>query len=438
MIRTQRERRGKKKSRKPQKKLHKKTLKYSKLRKGGTFFDIEPGQLDELQHIGLRNQAGENISCGACTLNQIGFPEDLVNAVSTAVNRPGNDGFTYNNMTDKINQLQNRQKWGEPPAKLYYWSNGGVGENPGPPFNNLDETMNCIKEIIEIMPPGSSTVLGMTWHIREVGHYVVIAKSISGTPYIIEAQNATPPPGEREIQGAYRGFDNIRNHYFGRLDQVANFITWNNSKPYYDQSNQKWKLPRPDSQIKLHPISKRLADNMANNDRRLIHAEPTKLGRLLMRQASFTSLNTENDRQPTSAFGKSPPMSAFGAPSPTFGAPSPTFGKSSPAFGTPSPAFGAPSSAFVKSQPTSVFGKQSPAFGAPPPAFGKSQPTSVFGKSSPAFGKSSPAFGAPQETNPDMMEVEPRPLVFGQSFARGGRTRKSKKKKRKYKRTRKR
>ena len=402
MIRTQRERRGKKKSRKPQKKLHKKTLKYSKLRKGGTFFDIEPGQLDELQHIGLRNQAGENISCGACTLNQIGFPEDLVNAVSTSVNRPGDKGFAYSDMTDKINQLQNRQKRGEPPAKLYYWSNGGVRENPGPPFNNLDETMNCIKDIIEIMPPGSSAVLGMTWRRSDlpVGHYVVIAKSINDTPYIIEAQNDEPPPGQRRIQGAYRGFDNIRNHYFGRINQVANFITWNNSKPYYDQSNQKWKLPRPDSQIKLHPISKRLADNMANNDRRLIHAEPTRLGRLLMRQASFTSLNNENDRRPSPTFGKSQPSSTFGKPASPFAAPS--------AFGGPSPTFGKPASPF-----------------AAPSVFGQSYPQTS-------------AFGAPQETNPDMMEVEPRPSVFGQSYVRGGRNRKTKKKKRKSKGTRKR
>ena len=434
MIRTQRERRGKKKSRKPQKKLHKKTLKYSKLRKGGTFFDIEPGQLDELQHIGLQNQAGENISCGACTLNQIGFPEDLVNAVSTSVNRPGYDGFTYNNMTDKINQLQNRQKRGEPPAKFYYWSNRGVEENPGPPFNNLDDTMNCIKDIIEIMPPGSSTVLGMTWRRRDlpVGHYVVIAKSINDTPYIIEAQNATPPPGQMGVQGAYRGFDNIRNHYFGRLNQVANFITWNNSKPYYDQSNQKWKLPRPDSQIKLHPISKRLADNMANNDRRLIHAEPTRHGRLLMRQASFTSLNNENDQQPSPTFGK--PASPFAAPS--------VFRQSYPqtsAFGAPQETN--PDMMDVEPRP-SVFRQSYPQTS----AFGKSYPqTSAFGRPSypqtSAFVKSYPpwsAFAAPQETNPDKMEVEPRPSVFGQSYVRGGRNRKTKKKKRKSKGTRKR
>ena len=415
MIRTQRERRGKKKSRKPQKKLHKKTLKYSKLRKGGTFCDIEPGQLDELQHIGLQNQAGENISCGACTLNQIGFPEDLVNAVSTSVNRPGNTGgFTYINMTDKINQLQNRQKRGEPPAKFYYWSNRGVEENPGPPFNNLDDTMNCIKDIIEIMPPGSSTVLGMTWRRMDLpaGHYVVIAKSINDTPYIIEAQNATPPPGQREIQGAYRGFDNIRNHYFGRLNQVANFITWNNSKPYYDQSNQKWKLPRPDSQIKLHPISNRLADNMANNDRRLIHAEPTRHGRLLMRQASFTSLNNENDQQPSPTFGK--PASPFAAPS--------VFEQSYPQ----TSAFGAPQ----ETNPDMMEVEPRPsAFGRP------SYPqTSAFGKPHPPWS----AFAAPQKTNPDKMEVEPRPSVFRQSYVRGGRNRKTKKKKRKSKGTRKR
>ncbi|ALH23399.1 hypothetical protein ceV_493 [Chrysochromulina ericina virus CeV-01B] len=416
------------------------------LQNGGTLFEINHGQLKELQHIGKPNELGNMISCGACAMNQLGFPEDLVNNVSTAINKHSG-GFPFLNALNVINTLQKRRDPSAPPASIYTWAlSSGFGSHIAVErstsaliasnqknMTSIDDTMNAIKGIIETMDEGTGALLGIIW-VLGGGHYVVIAKSNQGTPYIIEAQHGG-------LEGIYRGFDQVKN-YFQKHLQVGYFMTFNNSKPYFDQEDQEWRLPQPDPEIKINRTSLRLARHMG--DKRIIHADlnrTTKPPRLQRSKSfmpideSYTVEDTDSeDEATTPAFGQ--PTSLFGQPTPSPPTPSP------PTPSTPTPSTPMEGITTTPSPPT-------PAFGAPqetnpdmmeveprPSAFGRpSYPqTSAFGKSHPPWS----AFAAPQKTNPDKMEVEPRPSVFRQSYVRGGRNRKTKKKKRKSKGTRKR
>ena len=278
----------KKKSRKPQKKLHKKTLRNSKLRKGGTFYDIHPGQLVQLQHIGARGQHGEAISCGACALNQIGFPEDLVNRVAEEINNSHIIGYGPDSTTDIIHKLQNRQQPGTQPPIVIYWFKGplwtgGVTVSPNVPvsdsyFKTLDDTMKGIEAIIDIMPSGSSALLAMNYKNRpDLAHVVVIAKSNKDNPYLIESQGVV-----QHLQGIYRGYSEIRDKYFALSDQVTFFRTWNNSVPKYDIDQ--WVLPRRDIQINFNPRSNRLHQSTADA---LTLRDTTRDKPGIMRQDSF-------------------------------------------------------------------------------------------------------------------------------------------------------
>ena len=402
------------------------------LQNGGTLFEINHGQLKELVHIGKPNEVGNMISCGACAMNQLGFPEDLVNNVSTAVNKHGG-GFPFLDALNVINTLQRRSDPSAPPASIYTWAlSSGFGSNLTVErsttaliasnqrnMTSIDDTMNAIKGIIETMDGGTGALLALMWGAAGAGHYIVIAKSNQGTPYIIEAQHGG-------YEGIYRGFDQIKN-YFQKNLQVAYFMTFNNSKPYFDQEDQEWRLPQPDPEIKINRTTLRLARHMG--DKRLIHADRNRTTKppRLQRSKSFMPIDEsytveDSDSEDEANTPVAPASTSI------FATPMEVEPPSTSSFGAPSSAFGAPS--------TSYFGAPSSAFGAPSSPFGaprsRATPSSAFGAPSSAFGAPSSAFGAPRS------RATPS-SVFGQSFVGGRfRGRKTNKKKRKSKRTRKR
>lgn len=99
----------------------KKTSKYSKLQKGGTLFEINYKQLDELVDFGWRG-------CSTCAMNQLGFPEDLVNSVSDAVNKR-KSGFRFIDALNIIYTLQKREYGGlKSKPSIYVWALSKSGE----------------------------------------------------------------------------------------------------------------------------------------------------------------------------------------------------------------------------------------------------------------------------------------------------------------------
>ena len=432
---------------KTHKHLKKKMSKSRKLKKGGTLFEINYDQLKNLVHIGKQHEPGDMVSCGACAMNKLGFPEDLVNMVSTEANSHGY-GLRFTDALTVINKLQDRIKPGEKPASIYVWaftsgfydrlivkrSTTASLESGQRKMTNLQETMDALKGIIETMVPGSGALLGIIWGIGDLGHYVVIAKSNRDTPYIIETQHGG-------YEGVYRGWNQVKN-YFQRNHQVAYFMTYNNSEPQFNNQDKQWEQLDDDPLLPINRTSLRLARYIGSPyDKRLIHADKNRSTKppKLTRSKSFMPIDEsytvedsdEEDEQPTPAtsmFGQpsAPATSIFGQPSAPatsiFGQPT---APATPKFGQPSaPAtsiFGQPSA-----PATSMFGQPTapatPKFGQP-----SAPATSMFGQpSAPAtsmFGQpSAPAtsmFG-----QPTTFESRRDRRTFGR---RGGR--KSKKKK---------
>ena len=264
MIKTKRKKIGKKLhkktlkklNKKTFKKLHKKTLKKSKLLNGGIQFEINPRQIEQLQHIGKRGTPGENISCTACSLNQIGFPKSLVNFVSDSTNRGVH--LTTQQIAHLLGSIQELYFRNYPSVNPYYWRLGSpqqklivTQERPAYRvnfFTDIIMTQNALQGIFEIMNDGASTLLLITFidNERLSSHIVVIAKSNRGTPYLIETQSGTS-----RLQNVYRSMPDIITNYFNRLPQISYFTTFNSTQPYYDINSKKWKLPNDDPIIPL-------------------------------------------------------------------------------------------------------------------------------------------------------------------------------------------
>jgi hypothetical protein len=307
-----------------------------KLKKGGTLFEINYDQLKNLVHIGKQYQPGDMVSCGACAMNKLGFPEDLVNMVSTEANSQGY-GLRFTDALTVINKLQNRINPGEKPASIYVWtftsgfydrlivkrSTTATLESGQRKMTNLQETMDALKGIIETMVPGSGAVLGIVWAIGDTGHFVVIAKSNRGTPYIIETQHGG-------YEGVYRDWDQVKN-YFQRNQQVGYFITYNNSEPQFNNQDKQWEQLYDDPLLPINRTSLRLTRYIGSPyDKRLIHADKNRSTKppKLTRSKSFMPIDEsytvedsdEEDEQPSSPtprFGEpsTPATSKFGEPS---------------------------------------------------------------------------------------------------------------------------
>ena len=223
----------------------------AKSQSGGTLFNIRPGDLDELQHIG--QGLGADAGCAACVLNQIGFPVDIVDELSGRAARDG-AGVFFSTVKDKINEVKNRIDRDAPSAQMYFWGAQRIKGRGGPqlvlsvvpeaeqdwqiPFTSpggrglmamaIDQVFNTVRN-------GTAAVLALRWADAQArddgGHYVVIAKSRDGTPYLIEAQSGAS-------QGVHRGMNAVRGYF--RDVHPARFITFNNSAPYF--SNGNWLL----------------------------------------------------------------------------------------------------------------------------------------------------------------------------------------------------
>lgn len=297
-----------------------------KLKKGGTLFEINYDQLKNLVHIGKQYQPGDMVSCGACAMNKLGFPEDLVNMVSTEANSQGY-GLRFTDALTVINKLQNRINPGEKPASIYVWtftsgfydrlivkrSTTATLESGQRKMNNLQETMDALKGIIETMVPGSGALLGIVWAIGDTGHFVAIAKSNRGTPYIIETQHGG-------YEGVYRDWDQVKN-YFQRNQQVGYFITYNNSEPQFNNQDKQWEQLDDDTLLPINRTSLRLTRYIGSPyDKRLIHADKNRYTKppKLTRSKSFMPIDEsytveesdEEDEQPST-----PATSKFGEPS---------------------------------------------------------------------------------------------------------------------------
>ena len=299
----------KKFNKKVNKKINKNVSNIIRSQNGGVLFDIHYDQLEELVHIGEKDSLGNELSCGACALNQLNFPIDIVDELSTIANSSGK--VLYKTMLEKINQINPQG----PPADIYIWGLNNKSKvhltNYDIPYNqwplgidSIKNTKSVLKAIFQTLNKGSATVLGIIWQEGIGGHYTVIAKSEEDTPYIIETQNTE----NYNYQGVYRGMKQIINHYFNNPQvkqiQVEYFITFNNSKPKYDDVNKTWTLdnepvinllPKKDStnSIRRYPI-------YADRERSLRILPPAS-GQL-QRYSSFTTPTITNSSHPISHY----------------------------------------------------------------------------------------------------------------------------------------
>ena len=315
------------------------------------------------------------MSCGACVLNQIGFPVDIVDELSGRAARDG-EGVFFSTVRDKINEVKNRLVRGAPPAHMYSWGAEWIGSRKNPrlvlsvvpeaergqqvPFTSPGGAglmAMAINQVFNTVGDGTAAVLAIRWADAQArdegGHYVVIAKSRLGTPYLIEAQGGPS-------QGVYRGMKDIRGYFAGQAN-VARFITFNNSEPF--RRGQNWFLDLDaETELDLSPLRDGQPVPLDAVEHRSMRAPP------VVRTGSYESAYEEGaGSAPEHAASRFHQLqsSSMGGP-PTFGA-APSQHVVG-AFGTPAPppgafgAFGAPPPGAFGAPPPGAFG----AFGAPP------------------------------------------------------------------------
>lgn len=269
-----------------------------KLQIGGTLFTIKSDDLKTLWHVG--KGPGANISCAACVLNQLNFPIELVDQLSKSA-ATGN-GITWVNINRYINEVKNKLTSGKgAPSNIYSW---GVGKNyklSVVPINNqytqwpfttpgtAGVMRYALEQVFNTVKPGTATVLGMTWINQrhqdkdEGGHYVVIAKSNRGTPYLIETQNS-------RFQGIYRTMPEIIQYFHQGFLNVAYFITFNNSQPRLDRGI--WNLPDNELVLTLPQRNPKILPKNVDK-RRSLDLHPS----FLQRFGSFTSVDQQPQKQ---------------------------------------------------------------------------------------------------------------------------------------------
>ena len=250
----------KKTRKKVNKKINKNVSNIIRSQNGGLLFDIHPNQLEKLVHIGQKDSLGNELSCGACALNQLNFPKNIVNELSIMANNTGQ--VSFKTMLEKINLYGLS-------GDIYIWSlddnwKVDVTKYDIPhdqwlwEIDSIENTKAVLEAIFQTLNKGTATVLGIIWEKEIGGHYTVIAKSQNGTPYLIEAQNIE----NDNFQGVYKGIDQIIDNYFNYQVQVAYLMTFNNNKPKYNKKSKTWTLNEP----VINLLTKKDSTNLIHRD----------------------------------------------------------------------------------------------------------------------------------------------------------------------------
>ena len=240
----------------PKKNIKRKTRK--KKQKGGTLFKIHSDDLDCLEHVG--RGSAEEVSCGACAINQIGFPADIVDKLSFVAGEYG--GVHAYEVNDWINELsKNLRPEGHFTTNMYVWGadkdnlrelaveSVALGKELPMRFESIISMTGpytkgvkkrAIHAVFATLKPGTKSILGIWWALPGGGdgggHFVSIAKSHSGTPYLVETQHLG-------FEGVYRGWDHIKGYFDENQGGMppAFFVTFNNSAPIRGE-NKRWSL----------------------------------------------------------------------------------------------------------------------------------------------------------------------------------------------------
>ena len=215
-----------------------------RIQKGGTIYSFDKDANSKcLQHVGIGRSADN--SCGACTVNQLGFPEDIVDALSNTAGK--HDGVTNEQIINKINELKNKEGYrGRYSTNLYWW--GTHSSNPEAvgvekanrtprPLEGNDSIKKAIAGVFGTLKNQTANILSIWWKSGG-GHYVTMAKDSFGTPFIIESQG-------NDCAGLYTGLEEIYRYFTppeeGGAGVPAFLGTFNNSMPFLGP-NRKWTL----------------------------------------------------------------------------------------------------------------------------------------------------------------------------------------------------
>mgnify|MGYP001236817252 CR=1 FL=1 len=188
-------------------------------------FKIHPGQIN-----GIATHLGKQHSCTGISMNVLNFPENIVKHV---IDHTQFEGYPFSEQQELVNELERLN--GRSPS-TFYWhglSSDGVIQTeqlsstsiPGPiekqeysKFVNEDNRSKVLERIFGRMKNGTGTLLSMLWcGDSPHGHTVVIVKSSTGKPYLIDSQQNLPQQVGvyEEISG---GFDHLNNYIRGIND----------------------------------------------------------------------------------------------------------------------------------------------------------------------------------------------------------------------------
>ena len=188
-------------------------------------FKIHPGQIN-----GIATHLGKQHSCTGISMNVLNFPENIVRHV---IEHTQFEGYPFSEQQELVNELERLN--GRSPS-TFYWhglSSDGVIQTeqlsstsiPGPiekqeysKFVNEDNRSKVLERIFGRMKNGTGTLLSMLWcGDSPHGHTVVIVKSSTGKPYLIDSQQNLPQQVGvyEEISG---GFDHLNNYIRGIND----------------------------------------------------------------------------------------------------------------------------------------------------------------------------------------------------------------------------
>jgi len=228
---------------------------------GGPYIKMTDTMNKELQHAGLDK------SCGACALQYLGLPKNIINNLvrsAEGYTRKRTSGLQDINMRNNIRAYEKtfdntNSEFIDDSCKItqiylygtdisssvfspiikkvlindknQYYSDREIGLKP---LTNdlIDKALN---EIYKIIPSGYATIIGVTWRKSFIpgisGHYTIFAKGMNNNLYLIENQ-ATGN------QGIYKNPHEIR-EYFKSQGDIAYLITFECGK-LIDSSSEKW------------------------------------------------------------------------------------------------------------------------------------------------------------------------------------------------------
>jgi hypothetical protein len=188
-------------------------------------FKIHPGQIK-----GIATHLGKKHSCTGISMNVLNFPENIVKHV---IDHTQFEGYPFSEQQELVNEVERVN--GRSPSTFYWHGLNSDGEIqseqlssthiPGPiekqeysKFVNQDNRSKVLERIFERMKNGTGTLLSMLWcGDSPHGHTVVIVKSSTGKPYLIDSQQNLPEQVGvyEEISGS---FDHLNNYIRGIND----------------------------------------------------------------------------------------------------------------------------------------------------------------------------------------------------------------------------